>query len=53
MAWFDFWLKRGITWTFDLGKQGKALDSDKIHCIDCGVKKKDHYAMAHLFREIE
>lgn len=48
-------LKRGISIskTVKFGPEGGPINEDEMHCIDCGVMKKDHQNADHPFRKFD
>jgi hypothetical protein len=48
-------LDRGvsISKTVQFGYQGEPINEDEMHCIDCGVMKKDHANADHQFRKFD
>lgn len=55
MSWLSGWLAKGIgiSLTRRIGAAGSAPDPGEKHCVDCGVKRRDHGSSTHVFREIE
>lgn len=54
MGWLDAWRRSGlqIGFTMRFGWQGKLPDPEDLHCLECGVKRRDHKSVPHVFRVV-
>lgn len=41
-----------ITKTWRFGRSFDPANKDELHCVDCGLIRKEHASAAHPFREM-